>query len=139
MFVLCIGMLFQMFGNVFTYLIDLSRKTAWYNVIFLVTCVIKVALTYALIPSCGMMGAALATMLTYILQFLLTMWVGMRTANLRFTLEYRQTVKAVVFTALMTAAVIPVYGAGGLLRFVLAVGPACGVFRPVPGLELSDP
>lgn len=128
MFVLCIGMLFQMFGNVFTYLIDLSRKTAWYNVIFLVTCVIKVALTYALIPSCGMMGAALATMLTYILQFLLTMRVGMRTANLRFTLEYRQTVKAVVFTALMTAAVIPVYGAGGLLRFVLAVGAGVAVY-----------
>ena len=64
MLVLCVGMLFQMFYTIFSYLIDLSRKTAWYNVIFLVTCVIKVGLTYLLIPYWGMMGAALATMLT---------------------------------------------------------------------------
>ena len=84
-------------------------------------CIRDRGLTYLLIPYWGMMGAALATMLTYILQFLLTMWVGMRTANLSFSLEYRQSVKAMVCTAAMTAAVIPVYGAGGLLRFALAV------------------
>ncbi|MGI6199193.1 MAG: lipopolysaccharide biosynthesis protein [Christensenellales bacterium] len=128
MLVLCVGMLFQMFYTIFSYLIDLSRKTAWYNVIFLVTCVIKVGLTYLLIPYWGMMGAALATMLTYILQFLLTMWVGMRTANLSFSLEYRQSVKAMVCTAAMTAAVIPVYGAGGLLRFALAVCAGVAVY-----------
>lgn len=98
---LCLASVFQMLYMNFSYLIDLSRRTGVYNVIFFISSLLNVLFNLWLIPPMGMEGAALAMMLSYLVQLLVTVWIGTRSAGLRVVPDWRQIVKTIAASGAM--------------------------------------
>ncbi len=125
---LCGAQIFQMLYMNYSYLIDLSRRTMLYNVIFLISSLINVGLNFALIPSMGLYGAALAMLLSYAVQFVISVFVGSRSAGLRISFDWWQIGKTLLCSAAMYVVCCFTYGAGGMIRFVVTVAVGVGVY-----------
>ena len=117
---LCLAQVFQMLYMNYSYLIDLSRRTEVYNVVFFLSSAVNVVFSVWLIPKMGMEGAAVAMMLAYLTQLIVTIWIGTRSAGLRVIPDWKQIVKALVSTGAMTLVCHWLY-ADSILRFALTV------------------
>lgn len=120
-FVLCVGMIILMLYNVYSYLIDLSRKTAWYNAIFAVSMVVNIGLNYLLIPTLGMYGVAYSTLIINLITMLLTLIIGTKSAKIKLHFDWKYVLRVTICTAAMTGGAWLVYGGGGIIRFIAAI------------------
>lgn len=118
---LCAAMTLQMLYNIFAFLIDLSRRTVLYNLIFFITSVLNILLNFALIPGIGIYGAGLATLITFVVQFLLTLFIGSKVAEIRISIDWLYCVKTVVITLVMYFVTRLIYADGGVWNFLLSV------------------
>lgn len=119
--ILALGLIFQLMYAISSNLIDLSRKTVWYNIIFLITSLINVGLNYLLIPMMGINGAALALLVNYILQFALTLIVGSRSAGLRVRISLKHALVYVGTSVVMYFLTTLIYHNSGILNFAVTV------------------
>ena len=113
-------MIFQLLSNIHSYLIDLSRKTMWYNFIFFITSVFSVLISFATIPILGIYGAAFALLVTSILQALLTIYIGTKNANINIGIDYIFIFKALSSTIIMSVLLTYVYQNSGVLNFIIS-------------------
>ena len=120
-FLLCLTMLFNMIFNVFSYLIDLTRKTAWYTIIFLITSIINIALNFILIPLWGINGAGVTILFTTVIQAILTIYIGMRSAQLRLQIKIEYIIRIIVLSVIMWGVVSLIYNNSGLLNFAISI------------------
>lgn len=119
--ILCIGNIFLMMYTTYASLIDLSRKTILYNVIFLVSSVLNIVLNYLLIPIFDIYGVAIATLITYLVQMILTIIIGSKSAKLSIRLDWKYSLKCLVASIIMGGCVIVLYRNAGILSFTISV------------------
>lgn len=118
--IISVSMIFQLLSNIHSYLIDLSRKTMWYNFIFFITSVFSVLISFATIPILGIYGAAFALLVTSILQALLTIYIGTKNANINIGIDYIFIFKALSSTIIMSVSLTYVYQNSGVLNFIIS-------------------
>ncbi len=126
--IICFANLFLMLYTIYSFLIDLSRRTMLYNVIFLISSLINVGLNYLLIPLWGLYGAGAAMLISYIIQFFLTLLIGNRAAGLRISVDWPFIVRSLVCSLFMFLVCLFVYGNGGFLRCLVTVFVGCIVY-----------
>jgi len=119
--ILSFAFLFQMLYNMYSYLIDLSRKTVMYNVVFLISSIINVVFNFMLIPVIGIYGAAVSTLLTYIIQFIITAIIGTRSTGITIRMDFKYILKTFLITMIMLIVLMAVYRNNGLLNFTVSV------------------
>ncbi|MGX8832884.1 lipopolysaccharide biosynthesis protein [Amedibacillus sp. YH-ame6] len=127
-FILCLTMLFNMMFNIFSYLIDLTRKTAWFTFILLITSVINISLNYILIPLWGLNGAGVTILFTSLIQAILTIIIGMKSAKMKLHIKIEYIIRVIVFSLLMYGVVTFIYNDSGLLNFVFSIAIGLGVY-----------
>lgn len=128
MLVLGFGMLFHMMFVAVAYLIDLSRKTMWYNIIFLVSCGANIGLNFILIPIFGIMGAAIALLINYVIQFVLTLAVGTKTTGTKIKISLKHLGCYTASVAVMTGIASLIYKSQGILNFIITALVAAAVY-----------
>ncbi len=126
--IICFANLFLMLYTIYSFLIDLSRRTMLYNVIFLISSLLNIGLNYLLIPVWGLYGAGAAMLLSYILQFFLTLWIGNRAAQLQISFDWPFLLRCLVCSLLMFGVCLLVYGEGGGLRCAVTVVVGCALY-----------
>ena len=108
--------LFYGFYVNFTVGIFIRKKTRWMFIFTGVAAVVNVAFNYLFLPVWGIMGAAIATFLSYFLMAVLIFWANQRIYPIAY--EYgRLAILLVLWMAYMT--VFYLFAPGLLLRFVL--------------------
>ncbi len=125
---ICFANLFLMLYTIYSFLIDLSRRTMLYNVIFLISSLINIGLNYLLIPIWGLYGAGAAMLISYIIQFFLTLFIGNLAAQLQISIDWPFMLRSLVCSLFMFLVCLLVYGEGGLLRCILTVIIGCIVY-----------
>lgn len=126
--IICFANLFLMLYTIYSYLIDLSRRTMLYNVIFLISSLINIGLNFLLIPNWGLYGAGMAMLLSYIIQFFLTLFIGNRAAQLQISMDWRFLLRSLACSVLMFVVCRLVYGEGGGLRCAVTVVVGCVIY-----------
>lgn len=118
---LCVAMIFNMLYSVFSYLIDLSRKTIWYTIILFITSIFNIIINFILIPKYGLYGAASAYLLTNILQAALVIIIGTKITKLVINISIKYTIKCLLISVLMYAFTINIYKDSGLINFFISI------------------
>lgn len=126
--IICFANLFLMLYTIYSFLIDLSRRTILYNVIFLISSLINIGLNYLLIPIWGLYGAGIAMLVSYILQFFLTLVIGNLAAQLKISVDWAFMIRSFICSLFMFLVCMLVYGEGGLLRCIVTVIVGCVVY-----------
>ena len=101
--VLCLAQLCQMLYMNFSYLIDLSRQSQWYNSIFAVSCAVNVLLCLVLVPEIGYVGAAVGLLCSYGLQLAIAAGISYHLAGISVAPSLLQAAKAVFSACVMYA------------------------------------
>ncbi len=107
--------------------INIAKKTHWTTIIFVVSAAVNIGLCYLLIPSMGMVGAALASALAAVITMLLRTAVGDHYFKVLKSYRY-----IVVTIALMLAASFASYYLSGMAKYaalLLALGAGLLLFR----------
>lgn len=132
LFVLCLAQTFQMLYMNYSYLIDLSRKSRWFNGIFLLSSAVNVVLCLLLIPQIGMLGSAIGLAVAYGLQLLVAAGIGHTVAGISVVPDLVQALKTVASGCIMYVVchliylrdrAVPVGGVGNVM-LTIAVGAA---------------
>lgn len=117
---ICIAMIFQLLYNIYAYLIDLSRKTVWYNFIFLVTSVINILLNIVLVKAVGLNGVAISLIITYFIQFILTCIIGVKSTGIKLHFNFKFIALVIFSSFCMYIVVNLVYSNSGIPNFILS-------------------
>lgn len=112
--VLCLAQLCQMLYMNFSYLIDLSRQSQWYNSIFTVSCAVNILLCLVLVPEIGYMGAAIGLLCSYGLQLAIAAGISYHLAGISVAPSLLQAAKAVFSSCVMHAVCHLLYYRGGV-------------------------
>lgn len=132
--ILGLAQICQMLYMNFSYLIDLSRQSKWYNGIFLVSCSVNIILCLVLIPEIGYLGAAIGLVVSYGLQLAIAAAISYHLAGISVAPSVLQAAKAVVSTAVMYVVCHLLYyrgqstPVGGMWEFALTVGAGIVVY-----------
>ncbi len=119
--ILCIAMIFNMLYTVFSYLIDLSRKTIWYTIILLITSIMNVVLNYILIPSNGIYGAAIVFLLTNIVQVSLVIFIGLKITDIKIDIKLNYIIRSLVISFIMYLVTSFVYKDTTIANFIASI------------------
>lgn len=125
---LCFANMFLMLYTIYSFLIDLSRRTMLYNVILFISSLLNVGLNYLLIPIWGLYGAGAAMLISYIIQFFLTLFIGNWAASLQISVDWAFMFRSLVCSVFMYLVCMLVYGDGGILRCIITVMIGCIVY-----------
>lgn len=119
--ILCISMMFNMIYSVFSYLIDLSRKSVWFTVILLMTSVLNVALNFLLIPRYQLYGAAITLMITYFVQAIITIYIGIKSTSVQLKISIGYVIRSLFISLIMYFLTSVCYQNSGVLNFTVSV------------------
>jgi len=100
-FSICLGHIFLGMYVIYSYIIDLSQKTYIALFILIITALLNVALNLFLIPSWGIMGAAIATLLTYTIQVTIIFFLSRKLININIDLDLFFIFKCVIASLVM--------------------------------------
>jgi len=78
---ICLGFIFLGMYGIYSYIIDLSEKTYIALIILIITGALNVILNIVLIPVMDIMGAALATLITYAVQTIIILYLSRNLIN----------------------------------------------------------
>jgi O-antigen/teichoic acid export membrane protein len=135
---------FQALSHVPARGIYLVKKTGWLPMVFLAPAGLNVALNFVMVPRWGIMGAALATLVSYPVLFALTLVVAQRVYPIPY--DYPRMAKPLLILLLLSllklvVPVEPMAAAIGLKAVLLLAYPAAllasGFFAPEERLVLE--
>lgn len=101
LFVLCLAQTFQMLYMNYSYLIDLSRKSRWFNGIFLLSSGVNVISCLLLIPRFGVLGSAIGLAVAYGLQLAVAAGIGHTLAGISVVPDMVHALKAIASGCIM--------------------------------------
>lgn len=119
--ILCIAMIFNMLYTVFSYLIDLSRKTIWYTIILFITATFNIISNFILIPRYGLYGAATVFLLTNLIQAILVIFIGTKITTIRIKISIKYIIKSLIISMLMYGITSVLYQNSSMINFIMSV------------------
>jgi|SRR5450759_2217007 len=112
-------------GTVVMRVLALTKKTAIVGTIWILSAVLNFGLNLVLIPYLGLLGAALATFLTFLVAFVLITYYSLR--QFKFDLNGRFIVKSICSSSIMALFLI-FWNPSGLLSIVLSIALAAIIY-----------
>ncbi|MFT5484289.1 MAG: O-antigen/teichoic acid export membrane protein [Halieaceae bacterium] len=123
-------------GSIFSYLIDLSKKTTLFlRILFIAACA-NICLNLLLIPSMGLAGAALATLITYCIQFLLIWRVSRNLISLNLSVDLRFAGCCVLGAACMLLVLQNLTPIEGMAELTVAILAGAFIYFGITGFLL---
>lgn len=119
--ILSLGFFFMVFYSIYSYLIDLSRKTIWFNFILIITGTVNIISNMFLIPTYGIYGAALSLMASYFVQAIITIIVSTKTAKIALSINASVVTRSMFSGLIMYLVVSKIYLDTGVLNFTFSV------------------
>jgi O-antigen/teichoic acid export membrane protein len=98
---ICIGSIFVGMYGIYEYIIDLSQKTYLALFILIITATLNVILNILFIPFWDIMGAAIATLLTYSCQVAIIIFMSRKLINIRINLDLLLVIKCIIASIVM--------------------------------------
>jgi O-antigen/teichoic acid export membrane protein len=114
--------------SVFFVLLALKKKTTLIGSIWILSAVLNFALNLVLIPYLGLLGAALATFLAFVLAFMLTTYYSLR--QFKFDVNGVFIVKSVCASSIMALFLI-LWNPSGLLSIVISIALAAVIYLTI--------
>ena len=117
--------------QIYVYLIYLHERTSRLLILFGVTAAFNASLNLLLVPRMGLVGAAITTLLSYLLQFMLLRLLQRGLSSI--TVNWARAIKVVISSTVMGAAIllisrltsagtIVLVGVGGIIYFFVLIG-----------------
>lgn len=100
-FSICLGFLFLGMYGIYSYIIDLSQKTYIALFILIITAALNVILNLVLIPLGDIMGAAIATLITYSTQVTIIYFLSRKLINVKINIDLLFIFKCMIASAVM--------------------------------------
>ncbi|MEH6589917.1 MAG: polysaccharide biosynthesis C-terminal domain-containing protein [Halioglobus sp.] len=123
-------------GSIFSYLIDLSKQTTLFLKILFIAATTNICLNLLLIPSMGMAGAALATLITYCLQFMLVWRVSRNLISLNLRIDLRFACSCALGAACMLLVLQTLRPIEGAVELTVAVLVGAVIYFGITGFLL---
>ncbi len=98
-FLLSAGLLFFCLSQIYVYMIHLFEKTIWIMYVFIVITIVKIVMNIILIPVIGITGSAVATLVSYSLQFIIIFIIINRISSLKIPINF--ILKSLICSAVM--------------------------------------
>lgn len=133
------GLAMSVFYQIGVYVIHLAKKTYWILILLSIGAALNILLNLLLIPHMGILGAAVATLVSYGVLGILTLLVGFR--YFRFDLSLPFMLKSLLASALMAVAIWffdPQGIAGVILATVLGALLYCGIILLLKGFNRDE-
>jgi len=110
-------LLFGMYA-VISQIIVLKKKTKFLGIIWMEAALLNLGLNFIFIPTFGIMGAAITTLIAYTTVFILTWHHAFR--EFRFEIDWKFILKSIFASILMTVFILW-FGPVGLLKTIIAI------------------
>jgi len=113
-----LSILFYGIGSFFDQILLLAKKTRIAGTIWIMAALVNLGLNFLFIPRFGILGAALTTLLAYLLSFLLTWYFSSK--DLQFDVDWGFVGKSIFASLLMISAIIW-FNPAGIFRTLIAI------------------
>jgi O-antigen/teichoic acid export membrane protein len=94
---------FSLYGSIFTWILYLVKRTKLIMTISLISAAINIILNIYFIPIYGIVAAAMSTLFSYLILFILTFYFSRK--HLKFDIPYPFMVKCIISSCIMSLAV----------------------------------
>lgn len=118
---IAVGQLLLGLCSLFGFVIDLSRKTTLYLKVLFATASVNLLLNGLLVPDLGIIGAAVATALTYLLQLVLMWRVTWHLVDFPLQVDFRFAGLSMVAAGVMVICLVWIESPGNPLGLLLTV------------------
>lgn len=118
-FLVALGTIFMGIYQINIYIIYLENKTKWTPIITSISAIINIVLNIVLIPKIGIIGAAISTLISYLLLALIvTIWVQ---RSLSYNFDFKFLLKVMCATVIM-AVILSFVKSSGIAQIIIYTG-----------------
>ena len=114
----CLGAIFMGMYGITNNILILEKNTMILGKLWIIVAIANVALNIVLVPYSGIIGAAIATLLCYILAFVVTAHASRKTMKLPF--DIKETAKILIASAIMGIAVYMMHP-NGIINVLISI------------------
>ena len=117
-FILISALIFGIYGILGNILI-LKKKTHIIGVIWIIAAILNVSLNIMLLPHFGIIAAAVVTLLTYILSFIITVLCSLK--FFKFEFDFKFILKS-IFASIIISLIIIIFNPKGIFSILIVIG-----------------
>jgi len=123
--IVAFGTLIYGFYSIAAYVLTSAKKTHYIGLLLAVAAVTNIILNVVLIPLLGILGAAIATLITFFVLAALTLYLSFK--DLRFDLNFGFIVKSVIASMVMSGLILK-YNPVGTINVLISIGFGGGIY-----------